>query len=66
MRKELEECQKDSHLSGVSAVPVNASSLSELRGSIQGPEATPYEGGHFDLEIVIPSKYNTLTLPIII
>ncbi|KAF1774980.1 Ubiquitin-conjugating enzyme, active site [Phytophthora cactorum] len=57
VRKELEECQKDSHLSGVTAEPVNAASLSELRGSIKGPEATPYEGGHFELEIVIPPKY---------
>ncbi|ETO83060.1 hypothetical protein F444_02862 [Phytophthora nicotianae P1976] len=57
VRKELEECQKDSHLSGVTAVPVNVASLSELRGSIKGPEATPYEGGHFELEIVIPPKY---------
>jgi ubiquitin-protein ligase len=35
---------------------VDASSLSHLQGTIQGPEATPYEGGHFELEIVIPPK----------
>ncbi|KAI9920476.1 hypothetical protein PsorP6_015604 [Peronosclerospora sorghi] len=57
VRKELEECQRDSHLSGVSAVPVTAASLTELRGSIQGPDATPYAGGHFELEIRIPPKY---------
>lgn len=57
MRKELEECQKDSHLSGVTAVPISATSLSELRGSIEGPEATPYEGGRFELEILISTKY---------
>uniref|UniRef100_A0AAV1TEF2 E2 ubiquitin-conjugating enzyme n=1 Tax=Peronospora matthiolae TaxID=2874970 RepID=A0AAV1TEF2_9STRA len=57
VRKELDECQKDSHLSGVTAVPVHATSLFELRGSIQGPEGTPYEGGQFELEICIPPKY---------
>ncbi|KAG7397991.1 ubiquitin-conjugating enzyme E2 K [Phytophthora boehmeriae] len=57
VRKELEECQKDSELSGVTAVPVSADSISDLRGTIQGPPGTPYEGGVFDLEIVIPSKY---------
>ena len=56
VRKELDECQRDSHLSGVAAVPVRATSLFELRGSIQGPEGTPYEGGQFDLEICIPPK----------
>ncbi|RLN56211.1 hypothetical protein BBP00_00008118 [Phytophthora kernoviae] len=57
VRKELEECQKDSELSGVTAVPVTAASVSDLRGTIQGPPGTPYEGGVFDLEIVIPPKY---------
>ncbi|CAH0478274.1 unnamed protein product [Peronospora belbahrii] len=57
VRKELAECQKDSHLSGVTAVPLNPTSFIELRGSIRGPEATPYEGGHFTLEILIPPKY---------
>ncbi|CAI5700817.1 unnamed protein product [Peronospora effusa] len=57
VRKELDECQKDSELSGVTAVPLHSTSLSELRGSIRGPEATPYEGGYFQLEIIIPPKY---------
>lgn len=56
VRKELDECQKDSDLSGVTAVPLNSSSLLELRGSIRGPQGTPYEGGHFELDIQIPPK----------
>ncbi|GLE05345.1 hypothetical protein PINS_up014358 [Pythium insidiosum] len=58
VRKELEECQKDTHLSGVNAVARgDGSSLDQLQGVIQGPEATPYEGGVFYIEIVIPPQY---------
>ncbi|TFY81046.1 hypothetical protein EWM64_g2962 [Hericium alpestre] len=28
-----------------------------LKGSFNGPEGTPYEGGHFDVDIVIPPTY---------
>ncbi|RLN06443.1 hypothetical protein BBJ28_00011415 [Nothophytophthora sp. Chile5] len=61
VRKELEECQRDPQLSGVMAAPVSDASLQELRGAFfrlqSGPPATPYEGGVFELEIVIPPKY---------
>lgn len=28
-----------------------------LRGELMGPPNTPYEGGHFQLEIIIPDSY---------
>ncbi|DAZ93826.1 TPA: hypothetical protein N0F65_009334 [Lagenidium giganteum] len=56
VRKELIECQKDSQISGVTAVP-RGDSLEHLIGTIYGPPGTPYAGGIFHLEITIPSKY---------
>lgn len=32
-------------------------SWSELRGEIAGPPDTPYEGGVFSLEILVPETY---------
>jgi len=32
-------------------------SWSELRGEIAGPPDTPYEGGNFQLEILVPETY---------
>ncbi|KAJ0396239.1 hypothetical protein P43SY_003262 [Pythium insidiosum] len=58
VRKELDECQKDTHLSGVyAAARGDGSSLDQLQGMIKGPEGTPYEGGVFYIEIVIPPQY---------
>ncbi|KAJ3537540.1 hypothetical protein NM688_g6674 [Phlebia brevispora] len=28
-----------------------------LKGSFMGPEGTPYEGGHFEVDIIIPESY---------
>lgn len=90
MRKELEECQRDTQVSGVVAVARNPDVLTYLQGerliwlcswlsgpcpllilsweanewilvwgagTLQGPPGTPYEGGVFQLEIIIPPKY---------
>ncbi|KAH9983908.1 ubiquitin-conjugating enzyme/RWD-like protein [Russula compacta] len=32
-------------------------SHSHLRGSFEGPQDSPYEGGHFEIAIVMPSDY---------
>ncbi|KAF1318881.1 Ubiquitin-conjugating enzyme e2 27, partial [Globisporangium splendens] len=58
VRKELEECQRDTQVSGVVAVARDPSNLSALQGTLQGPSGTPYEGGVFQLEIIIPPKYD--------
>lgn len=56
MKKELEECQKDAHLSGVFAQALDLSNLDYLQGTIKGPDGTPYEGGLFVIEIIIPAQ----------
>jgi ubiquitin-protein ligase len=37
--------------------PVDGSNMSHLEGTITGPDGTPYEGGVFKIDIVIPSSY---------
>ena len=54
--KELKEVGKEDS-SGVRAKPVTEGNLLHLRGTIQGPEGTPYEGGVFEIDIVIPNQY---------
>lgn len=43
--------------SGVRAEAVKAGDLRHLHGTIQGPEGTVYEGGVFEIDIVIPKNY---------
>ncbi|ETW08275.1 hypothetical protein H310_00902 [Aphanomyces invadans] len=57
IRKELEECQRGVELSGVSASLRSDGVWDALVGTIRGPVGTPYEGGHFVLEINIPKTY---------
>lgn len=56
LRKELLEISRDSSVSGVSAAPVGED-MSHFAGSIKGPAGTPYEGGVFAVDIVIPKDY---------
>lgn len=54
--KELKEVgKKDS--SGVNAVPISEGDIRHLKGIIKGPEGSPYEGGAFEVDIVIPRQY---------
>jgi ubiquitin-conjugating enzyme (huntingtin interacting protein 2) len=55
IRKELEDIRNDRH-SGVSIVP-DASNPQHLVGTITGPPDTPYAGGKFQVDIVIPNEY---------
>ena len=57
LTKELAEVGKDDKTSGVRAVAVNDKDPKHLKGTIQGPEGTPYEGGVFQIDIVIPTQY---------
>ena len=55
--KELAEVQKND-TSGVSASVVPGTGGNRhLLGKIKGPEGTVYDGGVFDIDIVIPAPY---------
>jgi ubiquitin-conjugating enzyme (huntingtin interacting protein 2) len=53
--KELKEVAKDD-TSGINASPVVEGNLRHLKGTIPGPSGTPYEGGVFEIDIVIPKR----------
>lgn len=55
--KELAEVGKDDKVSGIKAVPVVVGQLQHLKGTIPGPQGTPYEGGVFEIDIVLPKQY---------
>jgi ubiquitin-conjugating enzyme (huntingtin interacting protein 2) len=59
VQKELHECNKDIEVSGISIKlkEDNNNSLTHLTGTIPGPLATPYEGGNFNIDIVLPDGY---------
>lgn len=56
LTKELSEVSKEDS-SGVRAVVVDERNSSLLKGTIQGPTGTPYEGGVFEITIEIPKQY---------
>ncbi|KAL6996881.1 Ubiquitin-conjugating enzyme E2 27 [Sarracenia purpurea var. burkii] len=56
VQKELQECNKDIDVSGISIKP-KGDNLTHLSGTIPGPLATPYEGGIFNIDIVLPDGY---------
>jgi len=58
LRKELNEVGKVDKSSGVSAAAAgDGSDLRLLKGKINGPESTCYEGGIFEIDIKIPKQY---------
>ncbi|XP_052182136.1 ubiquitin-conjugating enzyme E2 27 isoform X2 [Diospyros lotus] len=56
IQKELQECNKDIEVSGISIKP-KGDSLIHLTGTIPGPLTTPYEGGTFVIDIDLPNGY---------
>ena len=56
LSKELKEVSKDDKTSGVKAVAVGGD-LRQLKGRINGPVGSPYQGGVFDIDIQIPKQY---------
>ena len=54
--KELVECARDAEASGCTAEAVGGDTR-HLRGTIKGPEGSPYEGGVFVVDIVITDQY---------
>jgi hypothetical protein len=58
--KELQEVSKDDS-SGVKAAPVVPGNLRHLKGEVDGPVGTPYAGGKFEIDIVIPPVSSALS-----
>ncbi|KAI7752325.1 hypothetical protein M8C21_014812 [Ambrosia artemisiifolia] len=56
VQKELQECNKDINVSGISVNP-KFDNLINLIGTIPGPVGTPYEGGTFKIDIDLPEAY---------
>nr|AXR85312.1 E2.299 [Sanionia uncinata] len=56
VQKELVEIERDKKLSGVS-IEISEGDLTRMRGTINGPVGTPYEGGIFIVDIQLPSAY---------
>jgi len=55
--KELADIYNDKDASGVVANPVDPANLTHLKGTFPGPPDTPYAGGTFQIDIVIPDMY---------
>jgi ubiquitin-conjugating enzyme (huntingtin interacting protein 2) len=57
INKELIECQRDTD-SNINVVVVDdVPGKRHLEGTIHGPDSTPYDGGVFTVDIVIPAEY---------
>eukprot|EP00937_MAST-01D_sp_MAST-1D-sp2_P003495 g3495.t1 len=54
--KELAECEADAEKSGCTAALVGGDP-NHLRGTIKGPEGSPYDGGVFVVDIVLTESY---------
>lgn len=54
--KELKEVGKNDS-SGVHAAPVVESNPRHLKGTVKGPEGTVYDGGVFEVDIILPPSY---------
>ncbi|KAK0727574.1 putative ubiquitin carrier protein [Lasiosphaeria miniovina] len=55
--KELADIHNDKDNSGVVAHPVDPANLTHLKGTFPGPPDSPYAGGTFQVDIVIPEMY---------
>jgi ubiquitin-conjugating enzyme (huntingtin interacting protein 2) len=55
--KELQDIRNDSDVSGVSVSVCDGSDLSHLKGEFLAPPDTPYAGGLFVIDIILPDEY---------
>ncbi|EGN97817.1 hypothetical protein SERLA73DRAFT_182565 [Serpula lacrymans var. lacrymans S7.3] len=55
VNKEITDCKNDKS-SNIKIDLIDESPF-HLKGSFPGPQDTPYEGGHFEVDIVIPESY---------
>lgn len=56
VQKELHDCNRDAKVSGISVKP-KSDNLAHLTGTIPGPVDSPYQGGTFVINIVLPDGY---------
>lgn len=56
VQTELKECKRDVQVSGIQISP-RGDALTHLNGTIPGPIGTPYEGGIFKIDIILPDGY---------
>ncbi|XWS60216.1 hypothetical protein CRYUN_Cryun07bG0016500 [Craigia yunnanensis] len=56
VQKELQECSREIDSSGIRVAP-KSDNLARLTGIIPGPVGTPYEGGSFEIDIILPDGY---------
>ncbi|KAK9478578.1 ubiquitin-conjugating enzyme/RWD-like protein [Lipomyces japonicus] len=54
--KELQDVRGDPQ-SGIRLETITESDISRLKGYFDGPSGTPYEGGHYQVDIEIPNEY---------
>ncbi|KZO96768.1 hypothetical protein CALVIDRAFT_545332 [Calocera viscosa TUFC12733] len=55
IQKEISDCQKDK-LTRITLTPVDNSPF-HLIGAFDGPSGTPYEGGRYEVDIIVPDSY---------
>jgi len=55
IQKEISDCQKDK-LTRITLIPIDNSPF-HLLGAFDGPSGTPYEGGRYEVDIVVPESY---------
>lgn len=55
VQKELRECIREVDQSGITVIP-KGENLANLIATIPGPSGTPYEGGTFTIDIVLPGR----------
>ena len=57
--KELRECQKDTTggITVAEQADVQAGCMAHWSGTIKGPVSSPYEGGTFSIDIMLPKEY---------
>ncbi|KAL8377469.1 hypothetical protein RB595_008246 [Gaeumannomyces hyphopodioides] len=55
--KELQDIQADAEKSQIMVVPINDQEITHLKGTFPAPPDTPYSGGTYTVDIVIPDTY---------
>ncbi|EJU02948.1 hypothetical protein DACRYDRAFT_94114 [Dacryopinax primogenitus] len=55
VQKEISDCQKDK-LTRITLTPIDNSPF-HLVGAFDGPSGTPYEGGRYEVDVVVPDSY---------